>query len=66
MKINPKLKTVLFSYTYAVITALAVVWSHGKHDPASLGTAALSALLAPAVKFLNPADATLGIGAPKA
>ena len=60
---NTQWKTLLLTYVYAAITAIAALWTSGTHDWKSLVGAALTAVVAPAVQAANPADTAAGVGA---
>jgi hypothetical protein len=57
-----ELKSAGASWLRASLSAVAALYMSGISDPKVLVNAFLAGLLAPAAKFLNPKDASYGLG----
>ncbi|NTW90455.1 MAG: hypothetical protein HGA35_00720 [Erysipelotrichaceae bacterium] len=57
-------RAMIQSYLRTAISAAVAVWMTGNHDWKALGTAALSAVLGPLMRALNPNDHAFGIKNP--
>ena len=54
-------KAALQSYLRTALSACTAMWMAGNHDPKSLGIAAISAILGPLMRCLNPNDPAFGV-----
>ena len=53
-------RAALESYLRTAISACAAMWMAGNHDPKSLGIAAVTAILGPLMRCINPNDPAFG------
>jgi len=63
---NKKIQALLASYGRAAIVAVGVTISAGKTAPNELLAAAAIAVIAPAIRAINPKDAAFGVVADEA
>lgn len=63
---NKTLQAALASYARAAVVAVGVTISAGKTEPKELLAAAAIAVLAPAIRAINPKDASFGLIADEA
>jgi len=53
------------SWLRASLAAVVALYVNGETDPKKLAAAFLAGIIGPAAKFLNPKDASYGLGAKK-
>lgn len=59
------LKSMGGSWLRASVAAVIALYTAGETDPKKLAAAFLAGIAGPALKFLNPKDASYGLGASK-
>ena len=59
------LKSMGGSWLRASLAAVVALYLNGETDPKKLAAAFLAGIVGPAAKFLNPKDASYGLGAKK-
>jgi len=62
---NKKMKSALASYARSFAVAVLTAYSMGKTDVQDLAVAGLIAILGPAIRAINPNDASFGMVADK-
>jgi hypothetical protein len=62
---NKKLQAMLESYARSFVVAAIAVYSAGETDIKAIGIAGLAAIAGPAIRAINPKDASFGFVADK-
>lgn len=62
---NKQLQAALASYVRTAVSAAAGMYLAGHTDAKSIGMAALSSILGPLARAVNPKDSSFGVGASK-
>jgi hypothetical protein len=65
IELSESQKAILASYARSAIGAGLAVYATGNSNPSDLAKAAVAALIPPLMRFVNPKDASFGVGGNK-